>query len=144
MGRLPGFVRLAVVALVAAALLAACAENQPRSTPARSTRASASSVLPCPRRALPLPNYALAPAAEAGVAAAEHQRRSRHVVINSAERAPTGPRGDGVKKYCGRTAWKRTVEVDMTLTGAPGASIGEIVVFVSRFPLGYRTWYVAH
>jgi hypothetical protein len=32
----------------------------------------------------------------------------------------------------------------MTLTGAPGASIGEIVVFVSRFPLGYRTWYVAH
>lgn len=78
------------------------------------------------------------------MASAVHQRRTQHIVITSAERAPGGPRGEEVRKNCGRTVWKRTVEVDMLQTNAPGTSIAEIVVFVARFPLGYRTWYFAH
>lgn len=36
------------------------------------------------------------------------------------------------------------VRIAVRQTNAPGTSIAEIVVFVARFPLGYRTWYFAH
>jgi hypothetical protein len=141
----PGRVRrFAVCVIVPGLLVAGCADGRAASSSKTSAGVPATSVLPCPRAALPLPNYGVAPAAEAGLAAAIHQRRTPHIIVESAERAPTGPRGEGVKKYCGSTVWKRTVEVDMLQSNAPGASIAEIVVFVARFPLGYQTWYVAH
>lgn len=98
----------------------------------------------CPRNALPLPTYAVAPAAEAGLAAAQHVRHTRNIIVTSSTRAPDAARGGVAKEVCGRKTWRRTVEVDMVIPNAPGASIGQVSVFVSRFPDGYRTWMFVH
>jgi hypothetical protein len=50
-----------------------------------------------------------------------------------------------VRHQCGAKVARRTVVVQLLFPKMlPSASLSEGVVFVARFPRGYRVWEVAH
>jgi hypothetical protein len=56
-----------------------------------------------------------------------------------------GARGREVRYLCGETMAARTVVVTMRFPKMlPSASLSQGVVFVARFPRGYKVWYIAH
>jgi hypothetical protein len=103
----------------------------------------------CPRHALRLPAVAVARAAEQALdeVALDYQGvDTRHARVQASDRtAFAGARGSEVRRQCGAKAARRTVVVQLLFPRMlPSASLSQGVVFVARFPRGYRIWEVAH
>jgi hypothetical protein len=103
----------------------------------------------CPKKALRLPGAGVARAAVQALtsAAADYQGvDTRGARAEAADRSAfAGPRGGEVRGQCGAGVARRTVVVQMLFPRMlPSASLSEGVVFVARFPRGYRVWEVAH
>lgn len=103
----------------------------------------------CPKHALRLPGIGVADAAEQALNEAAHEYRgtnTRNARVQSADlSAFAGARGSQVRHQCGAKIARRTVVVQLLFPKMlPSASLSEGVVFVARFPRGYRVWEVAH
>jgi hypothetical protein len=103
----------------------------------------------CPERARPLPANALAPAS--GTALASQRSRyaelgTRPLVTRAALAEFDEARGPEARRDCGRRVQRRTVVVYLESASASFRrrlpSLSQGVVFVSRFPDGYRVWRV--
>jgi hypothetical protein len=71
---------------------------------------------------------------------------TRRAKVQSAARTwYSDARGRQVRRMCGKHVARRTVVVYLAFPKMrPSASLSQGVVFVSRFPHGYRVWHVAH
>ena len=103
----------------------------------------------CPKHALRLPGIGVARAAEQALDEAAHDYQgldTRHARVQAADRSKfAGARGQEVRTQCGAKVARRTVVVQLLFPRMlPSASLSQGVVFVSRFPRGYRVWEVAH
>jgi hypothetical protein len=98
----------------------------------------------CPRSALPLGTNAIGPAVLAALRGDRVANRPT-VVAAAIAAADTAGRGAQVSAECGKAVANRTVVVSITDRALlPSASLSQRVVFVSRFPSGYRVWQRAH
>jgi hypothetical protein len=106
----------------------------------------------CPKRALPLPAEAIAPAARAALDAQRNRYEelgTRPLLTRASLAGFDEDRGPEARRDCGRRATRRTVVVYLESASAEfrrrRPSLSQGVVFVSRFPGGrYRVWRVAH
>lgn len=103
----------------------------------------------CPTGALRLPADGVARAAEQALDEAAAVYRgvdTRGALVQAADRSAfAGPRGRQVRGECGADVARRTVVVQLLFPRMrPSASLSQGVVFVARFPHGYRVWQVAH
>jgi hypothetical protein len=103
----------------------------------------------CPQHVLRLPDVGVAYAAQQALNEAAHDfgdLDTRNAIVQAADRSAfAGPRGSEVLQQCGADVARRTVVVQLKFPRElPSASLSEGVVFVARFPLGYRVWEVAH
>jgi hypothetical protein len=132
--------------LVVAVSLGRSEAATPSPTSASMMGAAASA---CPKHALRLPGIGVADAAEQALNEAAHDYRgadTRHAQVLSADRSAfAGARGSQVRQQCGAKVARRTVVVQLLFPKMlPSASLSEGVVFVARFPRGYRVWEMAH
>ena len=96
-------------------------------------------VLRDPRRLRPLDP---SPLEKAMAAAAKFEPARLKPLPVGASLALVDPRrGPAVKKECGARVWNRTVIVYMTLRALPPKR-SQSVLYVGRFPGGYRVWQV--
>lgn len=103
----------------------------------------------CPKHPMRLPGIGVADAAEQALNEAAREYRgtdTRHARVQSADRSAfAGARGSHVRHQCGARVARRTVVVQLLFPKMlPSASLSEGVVFVARFPSGYRVWEMAH
>jgi hypothetical protein len=103
----------------------------------------------CPGHPLHLPGDGVARAAEQALdeAASDYQGLdTSHAKVQAADRSAfAGPRGAQVRSQCGGRVARHTVVVQLLFPSMlPSASLSQGVVFVARFPRGYRVWEVAH
>ena len=90
----------------------------------------------CPSDTRALPADAVAVAAHVALRAERPSDRARILSAGLADRG--GPRGQMVRRNCGRRVWRRTVAVAIDLRRYhPSASLSERVSFVARTPSGY-------
>ena len=140
-----------VVAVIVMALIVVLA-LRPSSTPAaqqaRLDRIAPGALFPrCPAGARALSAEAVARAADqARIEAPRLYPGDGPAVVTRSDLAPyAGPRGSEVKAQCGARTFHRTVVVQLLFPKElPSASLSQGVVFVSRFPTGYKVWEVAH
>jgi hypothetical protein len=121
------------------------AGTQPASSPSLASVSSGH----CPTNSLLLPGNGVARAAEQALdeAAFDYQGldTSRARVQAADRSAFAGPRGAQVRQQCGAKVARHTVVVQLLFPRMlPSASLSQGVVFVARFPRGYRIWEIAH
>jgi hypothetical protein len=120
--------------------------------PSATTAASSNALRPatrvsCPGNALPLRAESVARAAdEARIEAPALYRGSGPAVVELAWQAKFRLQVWAATPFrCSDKLRRRTVVVDLLFPKMlPNASLSEGVVFVCRFPTGYRVWSVAH
>jgi hypothetical protein len=140
----PGFTFAVILSGVLA--LTSCGGQQGGEAPtpaASGKRTERASTCPHP---LPLSAEAVARAADqARLEAPElYGADARGVKVAAASIATSGRRGGWVRSECGDSVARRTVVVELFLPAMlPSASLSQGVVFISRFPRGYRVWEVA-
>ena len=142
----------AVVAAVAATMVAvalpALATAAPAGMPAHpGTRASEVRRVLCPTNALPLAAESVARAADqARIEAPALYPGNGPAVVELAWQAKFRLNvWAGTAFNCSNKVRRRTVVVDLLFPQMlPSESLSKGVVFVSRFPTGYRVWDIAH
>jgi hypothetical protein len=103
----------------------------------------------CPTHAMRLPGSGVVHAAQRALTSAArvyHGTDTRLAKVQAADRSSfAGARGSEVRHQCGVEVARRTVVVQLLFPKMlPSASLSQGVVFVARFPHGYRVWEVAH
>jgi len=103
----------------------------------------------CPEGILRLPPAGVQRAADKALAAAVRlypHLNTRGAEVMAADRSAfAGVRGQQVARSCGTRVAARTVVVQMLFPRMlPSASLSQAVVWVGRFPRGYRVWFFAH
>jgi len=103
----------------------------------------------CPRAILPLSPDGVARAADRALAEAARLYRglnTRGALVEASDRSAfAGVRGQQVTRRCGKKVAARTVVVQMLFPRElPSASLSQAVVWVGRFPHGFRVWFKAH
>jgi hypothetical protein len=101
----------------------------------------------CPHNLRPLPPDAVAPAARAGLAAASRiwgEAAHRAIITDAARAEFDSDRGPEAKRQCGK-GWGRTVVVYLFFPKLRfSSSLSQGVLFVARFPAGWRVWERVH
>ncbi len=123
-----------------AAAVAACLTT---SAPAARSPVCKTTVERDPRRLLQLEASPLEPAMAAAV---RFERAKDKPIALGASLAVVDPRkGPAVKRECGARVWQRTVVVYARLTAlSPKQKHSQPILFVGRFPGGYRVWQVVY
>lgn len=111
--------------------------------PAGETTAQQSAASRCPAAALPLGTSPLPAASKAALR--REPRAVRPRVMRARIAVFDKSRGPHVRAMCGERAATRTVIVYVQRRAyLPAQSASQGVHFVSRFPGGFRVWFVAH